>query len=307
MPNSVNRRHFLCQAASVATGVGVLTQTSLPCAQAIEPIARTGGSFFKYALAAYSYRDLFKAKHESERLTLEDFINDCALLNLQGTELTSYYFPKDPTPEYLREIKRQCYLLGLEVSGTAVGNDFCLPEGEARQQQIAHVKRWVDHAAILGAPVIRIFSGDARGTTVEEAHRLAIAAIEECCDYAGKQGVVLALENHGGLTATAEGMLNLVRSINSPWFGVNLDTGNFNSEDPYAELEQLAPYAVNVQVKVSMHRHGHPRERADFSRLAKIVRNANYRGYIVLEFEDPEPPRDACKKYVAEMREAFEA
>jgi sugar phosphate isomerase/epimerase len=301
-----SRRQFLHQSACAAAGAAWLGVQS-PLARAIEPIKRDGASFFKFSLAAYSYRDLLQAKNASEKLSLEDFVDDCAKLGLQGTELTSYYFPDNPTPDYLRSLRQRCFLLGLDVSGTAVGNDFCFPAGEKRDAEIAHVKRWVDHAAILGAPVIRIFSGHPHGTSAQEAHQLAVAAIEECCQYAGQHGVMLALENHGGLTETAAGLLALVRDVQSPWFGVNLDTGNFHSEDPYAELAQLAPYAVNVQVKVSMVPGGTKRVRADFSRLAKIVRDAGYRGYIVLEFEENETPRDACRRYVDEMRTAFTA
>ena len=305
--HQILRRDFLRHGAAASLGVAAWSLAGVRDSQAIEPIQRGGGSFFKYSLAAYSYRDLLQAKSPSEKLSLEDFIADCAKLGLQGTELTSYYFPENPTPEYLRGLRRQCFLLGLDVSGTAVGNDFCFPAGEKRDAEIAGVKAWVDRAAILGAPVIRIFSGHPHGTSEEEARKLTVSAIEECCQYAGEHGVVLALENHGGLTATAAGLLDLVKAVQSPWFGVNLDTGNFHSEDPYAELAQLAPYAVNVQVKVSMSPAGGKRERADFGRLARIVADAGYRGYIVLEFEENESPRDACSRYVDEMRAAFES
>src|SRR5690606_17458823 len=153
-----------------------------------------------------------------------------------------------PTPEFLRGLKAAAFKRGLDVSGTAVGNDFCYPDGEKRDQQIAAVKAWVDRAEILGAPVIRIFSGNVKsGQSEAEAQRQAITAMEECCEYAGQHGVFLALENHGGLTATAAGLLELVKGVKSPWFGVNLDTGNFHSSNVYDELAQLAPYAINVQ------------------------------------------------------------
>ncbi|MEX0979168.1 MAG: sugar phosphate isomerase/epimerase family protein, partial [Pirellulales bacterium] len=195
--------------------------------------------------------------------------------------------------------------LGLDVSGTAVGNDFCHPPGKERQREIEQVKRWVDYAEILGAPVIRIFSGQPHDTSTDEAHKLAVAAIEECCQYAGEHGVFLALENHGGLTTTAEGILALVKDVKSPWFGVNLDTGNFHGSDPYAEMAQLAPYAINVQVKVTVIPADGKRQKADFRRLARIMADAGYRGYIVLEFEENEEPREACPRYLSEMREAF--
>lgn len=273
-------------------------------AWAIEPIERNGTPKFKFSLAAYSYRELLGGK--SPKLTLSDFIADCAKFGLEGTELTSYYFPADTDAAYLRKLKLEAFRLGLDISGTAVGNDFCHPEGPEREKQIANVKLWVDRAEVLGAPVIRIFSGNAKkGQSEAEAHKLAVAGMEECCEYAGQHGVVLALENHGGLTTTIDGLLSLVRDVKSPWFAVNLDTGNFRSADPYADLARLAPYAMNVQIKVSMHPAGGGREKADFKRLANILRDSGYRGYIVLEFEEPEEPREACPRYLDELRQAF--
>jgi sugar phosphate isomerase/epimerase len=273
-------------------------------AEAIEPIERTGKPKFKFSLAAYSYRDLLGGK--SPQLTLADFIDDCAKFGLDGTELTSYYFPADTDDDYLRKVKLQAFRLGLDISGTAVGNDFCHPPGAERDKQLALVKLWVDRAEILGAPVIRIFSGNAKKDQSQaEAHKLAVEGMEECCDYAGRHGVVLALENHGGLTTTIEGLLSLVHDVKSPWFAVNLDTGNFRSSDPYADLARLAPFAMNVQVKVAMSPAGGKKEQADFKRLANILRDSGYRGYIVLEFEEPENPREACPRYLDEMRQAF--
>jgi sugar phosphate isomerase/epimerase len=301
-----DRRAFLRQCAFLTAGAGALGVGLRPgVARAIEPVVRDGKSFFKFSLAAYSYRDLLNAKPPGPKLSLDDFIADCAKMQLDGTELTSYYFPNEPTNEYLRHLKQLCFTLGLDVSGTAVGNDFCYPPGEKRDSEIRHVKRWVDHAEILGAPVIRIFSGNPHGTSEEEAHKLAVEAIEECCAYAGQHGVFLALENHGGLTTTIDGVMALVRDVKSPWFGVNLDTGNFRSSDPYADMARLAPYAMNVQVKVSIAPAGGKRQRSDFRRLARIMTDAAYRGYIVLEFEENEDSREACPRYVNEIREAF--
>lgn len=295
------RRDFFCHAAAVGLAACALDQST---SQAIEPVRRTGGPKFKFSLAAYSYRDLLNAK--PPQATLDDFIRDCAAMQLDGTELTSYYFPADPTPEYLRHLKQLAFDLGLDISGTAVGNDFCHPAGAKRDAEIASVKRWVDRAEILGAPVIRIFSGNARdGLSKEDAHRLAVAGMEECCAYAGEHGVYLALENHGGLTATADGLLALVRDVKSPWVAVNLDTGNFNTADPYGDLARIAPYAVNVQVKVSIHPAGAKRGPADMRRLAQILRDSGYRGYIVLEFEEPGDPKTECPKFVDQMRAAF--
>jgi sugar phosphate isomerase/epimerase len=289
-----DRRQFL---AASATAIAAT-------ASAIEPIPRNGQPKFKFSLAAYSYRELLKG--DNPKLTLKDFVEDCAKFGLEGTELTSYYFPKDTSPEYLRTLRRQCFRLGLDVSGTAVGNDFGHPPGEKRKTEIANVKQWIEFAEILGAPVIRIFAGHVQKDQTEaQAHTLMVQAIEECCDYAGKHGVHLALENHGGPTATADGLLKFVRDVNSPWFGVNLDSGNFHSDDPYGELERIAPYALNAQIKVVMSGPDKKKVPADFKRLANILRGAHYRGYVVLEYEESGDPREESAKYLEDLRTAF--
>ena len=117
----------------------------------------SGAPKFKFSLAAYSYRTLLTGKEP--KLTIFDFVDDCAKFQLEATELTSYYFPTTVTPEYVRKLKAHCFRLGLDISGTAIGNDFGHPDGEIRQQQIDSTKKWIEHAEILGAPVIRIFAG----------------------------------------------------------------------------------------------------------------------------------------------------
>lgn len=301
MSSMLNRRDFIVSSAAVAAGATINTARISP---AIEPITRTAGSHFKFSLAAYSYRDLLQRKKEP--LPMETFIDDCAAFGLDGTELTSYYLQQDGPPAYFRNLKRQAFLRGLDISGTAVGNDFCHPPGAERDRQLALVKRWVEYADQMDAPVIRIFSGSVKtGQTIEVARQLAVDAIEECCDYAGKFGVFLALENHGGLTAQVDEMLKIIRAVKSPWFGVNLDTGNFQSADVYGDLAKITPYSMNVQVKVKIHPAGKAPEKSDFKRLATILRAAGYRGYIVLEFEEAGDPRTQCRRYLDDIRTAF--
>src|SRR5207244_4335522 len=147
--------------------------------------------------------------------------------------------------------------LGLDVSGTAIGNDFCVADPAKLKEQVAHAKRWVEHASRLGAKTIRIFAGRApKGEKEEKVRERCVAAIQEACDYAGQFGIYLALENHGGITETIDQTLAIVRAVKHAWFGVNWDTGNFHSADPYADLTRLAPYAVTVQIKTEIERAG---------------------------------------------------
>jgi sugar phosphate isomerase/epimerase len=300
MSYATDRRTFILSTFAAA-GAGAITA---PSAGAIEPVKRSAGSHFKFSLAAYSYRDLLKGK--SAKLSLNDFIDDCARFGLDGTEPTSYYFPQNPSPGFFRELKAYAFRHGLDVSGTAVGNDFCFPPGKRRDREIASVKRWIEYADLMDAPVIRIFSGGAKpGQSDADARKLAIDAIEECCEHAGKYGVFLALENHGGIVAEADGVLAIVQGVSSPWFGVNMDAGNFHTSDVYGDLTKIAPYSINVQVKVAIHPAEKPVEPTDFKRLAEILKTSGYRGYIVLEYEGRGDPRQECPKFIDQIRAAF--
>lgn len=308
MDKPTQRRTFLGRAAlaSVAAAGGVAAIFNAEQGRASEPIQRRHGVKYKFTLAGYSYRNLLTGK--KPECTLEDFVSDCAKFGLEGTEPTSYYFPQPVTDEYLCRLKAHAFRLGLSMSSTAVGNNFGSPPGEQRDKQIAHVKRWIDHAQVLGAPIVRIFSGkQSKDQSAEEARRLVVDAIEECCQYGAQKGVFLGLENHGGLTSTADGMLEIIRAVKSPWFGAWMDTGNFHGEDVYGELEKIAPYTLHVQVKVVTSSRGRGRQPTDFRRLARILGGVGYRGWICLEYEEREAPRVACPRYVEELRKAFSA
>lgn len=300
--NPMTRRElFGWTAGAIAAGSANLA--SHRPAKAIPPFARSRPSHMKLSLAAYSYRDYLTGK-KSPKLDLFDFVNLAADMALDGVEPTSYYFPRDVTSDYLDRLKLHAFSLGLDISGTAVGNNFCLPPGPKRDEQITLVQRWIDNAAELDAPVIRIFAGNvAKGTTEEQAVAWAIDGIKNVLPYAAKKGIVLALENHGGITATPAQILKVVSAIDSPNFGVNLDTGNFRGSDPYAEIAQLAPYAMNVQVKTEIQRgNGHPKEEADLARIVGILRDAHYSGYVVLEYEAAEDPIKAIPTHTKTLR-----
>ncbi len=300
------RRGFLTTSTRAGLAWAGLGLCPWDRAGAVEPIKRRGTPRFALSLAAYSYRDYFNHKDPAKRITLFDFVDYCADQGLPGAEVTSYYFPEKFDQEYLLKLKRHAFLRGIEISGTAVGNNFALPPGEKRDQQIALVKKWADYAAVIGAPHIRVFAGPKGNLDPAEAKKLCISAFEECADYAGTKGIFLGLENHGGIVAEPGELLDIVQAVKSPWVGINLDTGNFQTDDPYADLAKCAPYAVNVQVKVEMKRRGQSqKESADLTHLAKMLREANYQGYIALEYEAAADPWKAVPQWLAKMKEAF--
>jgi sugar phosphate isomerase/epimerase len=293
----VSRRHFL----ETALAGGLMAAGLASTARAASPIRRNGKPYMKLSLAAYSFRQQLTG--EKPLMTLDDFVRLCADLNLDGVELTSYYFPKEFGDDYLIHLKQLTFRLGLDISGTAIRNDFCLPPGPQRDESLAHTKKWIDHAALMGAPVIRIFAGNAAaGDSVATAIEFCIAGINECLEYATRQGVYLALENHHGVTSTPEQMLKIIAGVHdSPWFGVNLDAGNFRTPDPYGDLAKIAPYAINAQIKTDIYPAG-KKEETDLPRVVNILSDAGYRGYLVLEYEGEEDARTAVPRHVETLR-----
>lgn len=245
----------------------------------------------KVGCAAYSYR----SELTSGIMRLEDFIETCWRLELDGVELTAYYF-ESLERDYLRRLKRLAVDYGLDIRATAVGNDFCIPDPKTRAEQVKLVKRWVDVSLYLGAPILRVFAGSVpKGYSEEEAFHWAVGAFKECADYASDNGVLLALENHGGITSTADRVIRIVEAVGSEWFRVNLDVGNYRVE-PYREIEETVRYAVHVHAKFLDVRPDGSDGKIDYVKIIGILRKAGYKGYLSIEYEGKEDATSAVPR-----------
>lgn len=281
-----------------ALGLGLAPVSSLLAVS--DPYPRVGKGL-RVGLAAYSFRNYFeysrgkknpKYVEGDKAMDMPGFIEYCAGLGIEGAELTSYFFPPDCDASYFTDCRRIAHVNGVQISGTAVGNNFSHPrDAPERAEQIAHVKQWIDHAALMGAPHIRVFAGvHPKGVSPEDAERNAIEALAETAVYAGEKGIFLGIENHDSI-ATADRLLRIVRGVESPWVGVNLDSGNFIADDVYAEMAASASYAVNVQLKTELRVKGSKEKTpADLERVVKILRDSGYAGFVVLEFEEASDP-----------------
>jgi sugar phosphate isomerase/epimerase len=287
-----------------------LAGAAVPVSFGVEPLHRAGEARLLPSLAAYSFRNYMKdTNHKPDaeanggrKIDLFEFIDYCAEQGCAGTELTSYYFPNPVTADFLIALKRHAFLKGIAISGTAVGNTFTLEPGPKRDAEIAGVKQWIDHAALMGAPHIRVFAGNLVESK-ETSIKRSIEALEETGEHAARKGVFLGIENHGGIVAEADALLEIVRAVKNPWIGINLDTGNFHTADPYADLERCAPYAVNVQVKADIQRKGRAAELADLEKVIGILRKAKYQGFVALEYESKEDPWRAVPPLLKKLRE----
>lgn len=296
-----NRRQFLATTA-IAGAAGIATShTGIAYAA-----PQSNSSLIKPSLAAYSFRNVLPHDGKLGKITLHDWFEWVADQGLGAVEPTSYYFSAED-PAYLNSMKAKAFRLGLDISGTAIRNDFCHVDEAVRREWIDHVKKWCDHSMRIGAPVIRIFAGNKHAKVNDtQALTWSIECMKECCDYAGEQGVILAIENHGYLTNTSVELMKIIEGVNHEWLGVNLDTGNF-TKDAYENIERMVPYAANVQLKVEiLGADNKTREEADIDRIIQILSEGGYRGYVALEYESNPDPYEAVPKYLAKLNNAIE-
>tara|TARA_Y100001934_G_scaffold283338_1_gene402304 strand:+ start:13743 stop:14639 length:897 start_codon:yes stop_codon:yes gene_type:complete len=294
--NSLNRRSMLQLTAGAS-------------AAAFAPNLLAAKNEMKLSIAAYSFRNYFRYMRGKERkaaepaMDMRKFIDFCAKEGCRGAELTAYFFPPNQKPEYFKKLNRYAKKRDVEISGTAIGNNFSLEPGPDRDAQMKYLKTWVDNAELMGAPHIRIFAGkQKKGTSAERADKLVIEALKEACDYSGKKGIYLGLENHDSI-ASADRLIRLLDAVDSKWLGINLDSGNFRTEDPYDDFERSVPHTVNVQMKVALKRLGSKvHEKSDMKRFLGLLKKGGYKGWVVLEYEAKENPYTAISPVLAEMR-----
>lgn len=249
----------------------------------------------KPAICAYSFRKELQAK----TMTYADLVRLAAALDVDGLDLTVYWFP-DTTDGFLMPLKRLAYRNNIDIYSISVRTEMTRETPDLREKEVQGIRAWVDVASKLGARHIRVFGGRVpKGVTEDQAAAWVVEVLKNASEYAAQKGVVLGLENHGGITEHSSRVLDIIKRVDSPWVGMNLDTGNFRT-DVYNQIEKCIPHAVAVQVKVEITEDG-KRQPSDWDRVLSMFGKANYRGYMALEYEDSEPAPVAVPKLIQRL------
>lgn len=304
MKNILQRRHFLQTliALPAATTAIFLNDNAKTYAQTITPKA---GTRLKVSLNAFSFNDpLTKSK-----MNLDELLEFTAATGFDAIDLTGYYFPgypNVPSDEYIYHLKRKAFLLGLDISGTGVRNDFTDPDENKRKADIKLVKSWIEVAAKLGAPVIRIFSGvqSPKDFSWDQVTEWMVKDFGECAEYAKKYGVIVAIQNHNDFIKTADQVETIIKKVNSEWFGLILDIGSYRSGDPYRQIAQTAKYAVNWQIKENMYING-AEVKTDLDKVFAIIKASGYNGYLPIETLGAGDPKLKVPVFYKEVRKAL--
>jgi L-ribulose-5-phosphate 3-epimerase len=315
---SHSRRDFI-KLAGVST-LAVATAPQLAAASAMpKPKVKLG-------IASYSYWHF-----RNPKVSIEQVIEKAGALGVGGVDILHRQMDipeREPLAAdhraHLRKLKRHALRHGVALINLSIHQDFVDPNPDFLRREIEHTIKCIEIGYELGVPCVRINSGrwntiksfddlmKARGiepvlegATEEDGFKWCIDCIEKCLPKAEQCGVALAVENHWGLSRTPEGLLRIVNAFNSPWVGAMMDTGNF-LEDPYDKLKQIAPKTICVQAKTYDGGGEWYTLDLDYKRIARILADANYIGYVALEFEGKAPADEAVPKSIAMLRKAFD-
>jgi sugar phosphate isomerase/epimerase len=243
------------------------------------------------ALNAYSFADLLSARDQRNKEQVFNYFNLidwCASQNIEALDATAYFFstyPEVPSDAYLEKFKAYAKQKGVAISGTGVRNNFASPDPKVREQDVKLTKAWIVAAAKIGAPVVRVFDGaipKGYEENWEEPAQWMLACYKECAEFGAKYGVKLGIQNHGDMLRTAQQCKYILDKLDRKWAGLILDTGNFKTADPYKDIAEMVPYAINWQVKESVFEIGSP-IKTDYQKLVKIIVDGGYEGYLPVE------------------------
>ncbi len=276
----IRRLQTVARSLTLGAALGAILVFGALRAEGQAPPKRAGGPRLKTSLNAYSFNKALvdHLKGAGKGMSLFELLDFSAEQNFDAIDPTGYYFPgypKPPSDAFLNDFKRRAFVLGLDISGTGVRTHFASADKARRARDVEHVKEWIEVAARLGAPVLRVFAGaHPDGYSWDEVAEWMVADLKACVEHARKHGVLIGIQNHDDFLKTGAQTVKIVKMVDSEWFGVVVDTGAFATPDPYKDIALVAPFAVNWQIKTHMPGKG-AKVRTDFKRIVQIAREAS--------------------------------
>jgi sugar phosphate isomerase/epimerase len=225
-----------------------------------------------------------------------------------GVELAlndTHLHPLKYTQNRLSEVKNFCSENDFPIVCVAAGGERLLsdepfepslinPEREGRAKRLDLIKRSMEVATYLEAPVLNINSGKLKAEVNEEqAFEYLYTNLEELLRENSE--VILALEPEPDFfIETSSDAVNLIQKINHPRFRLNLDIGHVfcSEENCYSAIEKALPYTKHIHIediKNGIHHHEIPGEGdINFEKLIGILKKSNYDHYVSVELHHHE-------------------
>jgi sugar phosphate isomerase/epimerase len=306
----MQRRDFI-QSSLLAGGLsGIPSSQAIPAKPSLQPS-------IKLSVSSYSYWHF-----KGDKFPIEKVIDDAAALGLEGIDVLHRQMESEDNA-YLQKLKKHAFINGIAMTCLSIHQGFVTPDKEELKKHVDHTNNCIELAYKMGIPCLRLNTGRWNtiksfddlmknrgiepilpGYTEDDGYKWCVDGIQQCLKKAEECGVLLALENHWGLGSTPEGMIRIQDTVNSPWLGLLMDTGNF-LENPYDKLKMIAPRASFVQAKTYYGGGEWYSLELDYDRIVKILKDVNYHGYISIEFEGKEDAKSGVRKSVELLRKAL--
>ncbi len=237
-------------------------------------------------------------------MTYEDLIRIAVETGTDGIDMTVYWLPST-SDDYLLPLRRLAYRNRVEIYSIGTRVRLAQPTAELREQQLDELRKWLDVAQKVGATHVRIFGGaKPAGATLEQAIGFAVETLKRGAEAAGARGLILGVEDDGGITDFAKETIEIVKGADSPWVGMNLDIGNFRPPAVYDQIDMSIPYAVSTHVKTEVALDdGKTRGPFDWDRVFKMFAAHSFRGYMGLEYEAAGDVATAVPGYLRRLKE----
>jgi sugar phosphate isomerase/epimerase len=262
--------------------------------------APTAKPRFRTGLVAYSYRQALQAK----TMTYEDLIRIAVETGTDGIDMTVYWMPST-NDDFILPLRRFAYRNRVEIYSIGTRVRLAQPTPDLQEKELAELRKWVDVAQKIGATHIRVFGGAIpAGFTLEQAVGFAGETLKRGAEYSGARGIVLGVEDDGGITDFAKETIEIVTKADSPWAGMNLDIGNFKPPKVYDQIEMSIPHAVSTHITTEIAQDdGKTRAASDWDRVFGMFARHGYRGYMGLEYEAADDPVAAVPRHLRRLKE----
>ena len=277
------RRDFLKKTAAIASGVSImgLSGTSLYGSSSKD-------SLFKISLAEWS---LNKSMRNGEVDHLDFAKIAKKNFDIDAIEYVNQLFAdKTGGSTYLKEMKTIADGEGVKSLLIMCDREGALgdPDDVARTTAVENHYKWVDAAKYLGCHSIRV---NARSFgTYDDQIELATDGLRRLTEFGDTLGINTIVENHGGFSSNGKWLSTVMEKVDHPRVGTLPDFGNFRLEgdkwyDRYKGMKEIMPYAKAVSAKShEFDKHGNETG-TDYFKMMEIVLNANYHGYVGIEYE----------------------
>ncbi|MBE7502286.1 MAG: sugar phosphate isomerase/epimerase [Verrucomicrobiales bacterium] len=280
----LSRRRFVQGASALAAGLA-LSPASIPALR-----ADSRKLPFMISLAEWSlHRTLFAGQLDHldfPKVAKQDY-------DIEAIELVNQFF-KDKARDtaYLGEFKKRADGLGVKILLIMVDGEGSLgdPDPARRKAAVENHHKWVEAAKYFNCHSIRV-NADTRGQgSFEEQMDRAADGLRQLAQFAGKRGLNVIVENHGGLSSNGAWLAGVMKKVNLPNCGTLPDFGNFRVSDSeeydrYQGVTEMMPFAKAVSAKSHDFDADGNEVHTDYLRMMKIVLAAGYRGYVGIEYE----------------------